>query len=206
MTFIIFAAMKIWTLQDCAILDDLAEYGVAYCNRQSWLCNDYRFMYDWMARQMKVRIGEPPLAAIRYPLWGWAQYASRKSPKPPCGPSMLDSDKNKGVFIEAEIPDEEVLLSDFMLWCSVLNGWNIKENKELEKRIDRFVKEHGCGYDFNAYPDDIRAQIVGTWDRVFDFTIRDKYYGGQHKRNRAIQATFWQLKRDYVLKSQIIKR
>ena len=198
--------MKIWTLQDCAILDDLAEYGVAYCNQRSWLCDEFSIMYDWMAKQMRSRIGEPPLAKVQYPLWGWAQYTSQKSPKTPNGPAMLASNKTQSVNIEAEIPDKEVLLSDFILWGSVLNGWNILKNKELEKRIDRFVKDNDCGYVFNSYPDDIKDQIIDTWDRVFDFGIRDKAYGGRHKRNRAIQATFWQLKSDYIISTQVIKR
>lgn len=197
--------MKIWTLQDCAILEDLVECGEAYCNQRSWLCDEFSVMYDWMATQMRVRIGEPPLVAIQYPLWGWVQYTSLKSPKPPCSPTMLDSDKSEGVFIEAEIPDEEILLSDFSLWNTVLNGWNILKNKELRKRIDKFVEGNNCGYDFNSYPDDIKKQIVETWDRVFDFSLRDKSHG-RHKRNRAIQATFWLLKSDYVLNAQIIRR
>ena len=105
-----------------------------------------------------------------------------------------------------KIIDNEAPISRKLLMHKVLNGWNILKNKELEKRIDRFVKENDCGYVFNSYPDDIKDQIIDTWDRVFDFGIRDKAYGGRHKRNRAIQATFWQLKSDYIISTQVIKR
>lgn len=196
--------MKIWTLQDCAILDDLQTQGFACCDRQSALCDDFRFAYDWMVEQMKLRIGEPPLESIRYPLWGWAQYTSRKSPKPPYSPALLDSDKDRSVFIEADVPDGEVLLSDFMRWNTILSGWYLLRNRELERRMVRFAAQNDCGYDFNAYPEALREEIMESWRWVFDFGMREK--GSAHKRNRAIQATFWRLKREYILSTHIIKR
>ena len=103
--------MKLWTIQTKEFYDVLQKNGVVYCDRESCFCKEYREMYDWMADEMRKRIGNPPNPVVRYPLWAWYQYTSRKKPKPPVSPSVLDSDQEEGVILEIEIPDNEVLLS-----------------------------------------------------------------------------------------------
>ena len=105
--------MKLWTIQTKEFYDVLQKNGVVYCDRESCFCKEYREMYDWMANEMRKYIGNPSNPEVRYPIWAWYQYTSRKKPKPPVSSKMLASDQEEGVILEIEIPDNEVLLSDF---------------------------------------------------------------------------------------------
>ena len=63
--------MRLWTIQTIEFYDALRKNGVVHCDRESWLCREYREMYDWMADEMRKRIGNPPNPVVRYPLWAW---------------------------------------------------------------------------------------------------------------------------------------
>ncbi len=198
--------MRLWTIQDIEIINDIEQNGYAYCNQEGWMYENCHFAYDWLAEEMSRRIGPPPLPDIKLPLWAWQQYTSSKKPRPPKSPALFDSEKTEQLFLEIDVPDSEVILSDFDLWGSVLNGWNIVYNKRLEKKIDSFVKDSGTGYNFIEYPDDIKSEIMDSWDRIFDFSVKDKWYMGRLRRNRVIQATFWLLKKEYIIDVSHIKR
>jgi hypothetical protein len=44
------------------------------------MLEDWRFEYDWMVEQMRIRIGNPP-PGVRYPVWAWHQWeGKRKKP------------------------------------------------------------------------------------------------------------------------------
>lgn len=60
--------MRLWTIQTIEFYDALQKNGVVHCDRESWLCWEYREMYDWMADEMRKRIGNPPNPDVRYPL------------------------------------------------------------------------------------------------------------------------------------------
>lgn len=70
--------MIVWTQQRLEFWEELNRNGIAYCNQQSWLYREYGFAYDWLTEQMRQRLGEPPMAEIKLPLWCWVQYASYK--------------------------------------------------------------------------------------------------------------------------------
>ena len=38
--------MKLWTIQTIEFYDTLKKNGVVYCDRESWLCQEYKEMYD----------------------------------------------------------------------------------------------------------------------------------------------------------------
>ncbi|WP_235976415.1 DUF3841 domain-containing protein [Niallia circulans] len=58
----------------------------------------------------------------------------------------------KGVILTLEIPDEQILWSDFNFWHHVLNNWSITGSEEEDNRLDE------SGEDFRY-----------TWERIFDF-------------------------------------
>ena len=72
--------MRLWTIQPIALYQTLQDKGIVYCDREGYWCKHNRLMYDWLVEQMRHRIGNPPLIEIRYPLWAWYQYHSRKKP------------------------------------------------------------------------------------------------------------------------------
>ena len=132
--------MRLWTIQGIEIYKQLQRDEVAYCTEPAW-ADDEKFLkaYDWMAEQMRQRIGEPPIKDIKYPMWAWYQYTSAKSKKP--SRSYLDIEKGISVYMEIEIPDNEVLLSDFSNWHNVLNQWPLTNWKRIEKKTDLLEKE-----------------------------------------------------------------
>lgn len=173
--------MRIWTTQPLSFWNQLKEQGVARCDAsKSYAASDENFKvaYDWLVTKMVERIGPPPSPDIVYPVWGWAQVGSNK--KEYHG-SMFDtgSEEDEFVFITAEIPDHLVLLSDYMWWHCVLNltyADNLRHTK------------YGPGKDM--------AVVVKTWDNIFDLHRRG--HGFQAYRNRCIQATFWELRLEWV--------
>lgn len=108
--------MRIYTIQRIELYEDLLHNGIAYCNRESKMCCDYRFQFDWMAGQMRKRVGMPLFEGIKYPLWVWQQYSSRKKTKPPMSPHDIPFRQEEAVMLELDVPEDQVLLSDFALW------------------------------------------------------------------------------------------
>lgn len=198
--------MRLWTIQTIEFYNALLKNGVVYCDRESWLCQEYRDMYDWMANEMRKRIGNPPNPEVHYPLWAWYQYTSRKKPKPPVSPSMLDSDQEEGVILEIEIPDNEVLLSDFELWHVPLNGHPISDDEKLMLRFEAFRATCGGSCDFGDYPGELQHDIMVTWSVIFDLRTRLRQWVAKAIWNRSIQACIWQLKLEQVVKVDFIHK
>lgn len=192
--------MIIWTQQRLEFWEELNRNGVAYCTCQSWLYREYGFAYDWLAEQMRQRLGEPPHPDIRLPLWGWVQYGCYKSKKPKFRPNNVDNKPIAEVFIEAEIPDEMLLQSNFNLWAwHCLNGWQIGD-EQLQRDIDAYNSKNGIkdGADFMNYPQELKERIANSWQHIFDLNYRNPRYHNRPKRNTPIQATFWSLRREWV--------
>lgn len=199
--------MIVWTHQDLDFWEDLEREGVAYCTKESWLCREYRFAYDWMVEQMHLRLGLPPMSQIRYPLWCWVQYGSYKARKPKFTPDKEDGKYLPAVFIEADIPDEMLLESNFHLWSwCCMNGWHIG-GKELEREVEEFERAHNItnGASFHQYPSELQEKIKKSWEAVFDMNYRHRGYEDHPRRNKSIQATFWYLRKEWVRSVHIFK-
>lgn len=197
--------MRLWTIQGIEIYNQLQNEGVAYCTKPSWDIDDrFIYAYHWMAKQMIKRIGQPPVDDIEYPLWAWYQYDSVKKKKPPRSP--LDIQEGLSAYMEIEIPDEIVLLSNFSNWHAVLNQCALANWKQIDKKIDVLDKPAGRILDFKEYPLEIQNEIENSWEAVFDLDRRDKDVGLAHKRNRSIQATFWALYPENIVSVEFLER
>ena len=94
-------------------------------------------MYNWLVLQMKKRIGDPPEGVI-YPVWAWhTQRSKRHKPDLRSERWANGYDGEKFVCLEIEVPDEQVLLSDFDLWSLILLDSIITETEEEEKTEER---------------------------------------------------------------------
>ena len=176
--------MRIWTTQAIPFWNQLQEQGVAYCNpSKSEGAGDFKEAYDWMVAQMTKRLGPPPRPEIIYPVWGWQQYGSYK--KEYHGSiSACSGDDDEFMFITAEIPDDMVLLSDFDLWHFVLNHWCIARSKKEDTEDEE--------------------RIIKSWELIFDLTTQH-WCANQKRRNRWIQATSWELRKEWVVSARRIK-
>ena len=197
--------MRLWTIQGIEIYMQLQRDGVAYCTKPVWAA-DEKFLkaYRWMADEMEKRIGGPPIKEIKYPMWAWYQYNSAKSKKPPR--SYLDIQEGISAYMEIEIPDDEVLLSDFMNWHNVLNQYPLTNWKRISKKTDLQEKEASRSLSFDDYPVEIQKEIEKSWEAIFDLDRRDKEVGRTHKRNRSIQATFWMLEPENIISVEFLER
>lgn len=193
--------MRVYTIQTVEFYEELLRNGVVYCNRESECSRDCKVQYDWMAEQMRKRIGEPPLPNIKYPVWVWQQNKSRKRPKPPMSSKNIPNGHSEAVMLELDVPDNEVLLSDLNLWILPLNHWAINnrhEDKLLYKKLEEYEKTHGKCYEMHEYPEEIRREIFDSWERVFDLNICDSYMVTSRRQNRSIQGTIWLLCKEWL--------
>lgn len=197
--------MRLWTIQGIEIYEQMQREGIAYCTKP--IMGDepvFVHAYHWMANQMRKRIGEPPIQNIEYPLWAWYQYNSAKSNKPP--KSVNDVPEGVSAYMEIEIPDKDVLLSEFSNWHAVLNECPLSNWKKIDKKTDKLDKEAGRRLTFHEYPIAIQKEIEDSWEAIFDLERRDKDVGRKHKSNRSIQATFWVLKPENIVSVEFLEK
>jgi hypothetical protein len=139
---------------------------------------------------MSNRIGNPP-QSVTYPVWAW--YKFNKEHKP------LDlryrgysKRGDKCVCIELEVPDNEVVLTDYDAWHFVLNKWYLNIDCEDEETWD---KDHEW---LDSLEPQVKAQeIEKSWQSVFRI---DEYESDWQKRGHFVQATFWILKKEQIKK------
>ena len=124
--------MVLWTIQPVGIWNTIQDTGVYRCDPIKSLMTDLQFQekYEWLIGQMKKRIGPPP-DGVTYPVWAWYMQNGKhrkpdlRSERWGYGPGGEDY-----VCIEFEVPDDQVLLSDFDVWHIVLNNDLISEAEE----------------------------------------------------------------------------
>jgi hypothetical protein len=191
--------MKIWTTQAKEFYDLLMEQGYAYCLHICETAEEgWKYPYDWMVEQMRKRIGEPPLPEIKYPVWAWYQYGSGKHRKPElCRDTMSCGECPSGieVMMELDVPDNEVLLSDFDLWHVPLNhSCYLVEPKS--RRLKKMLKRQGRKHLYE-FPEDLQAMVRKSWEKIFDLRLNHK-----SSYNKYIQGTLWWVKKEWLVSTE----
>ena len=196
--------MRLWTIQGIDIYNQLQREGIAYCTKP-YFGDDEMFVdaYHWMAKQMRQRIGEPPVSGLEYPLWAWYQYDSIKKRQPPRSPHEMS--EGLSAYMEIEIPDNQVLLSDYINWHNVLLKCALADGKRIEKMRDKLDNAAGRRLRFKECPLTVQKEIEKSWEAVFDLDRRDQDVGLHHKRNRSIQATFWVLRHENIVSGEFLE-
>lgn len=102
--------------------------------------------YSWMIEQMKKRL--PNYEGHSYPVWVWKRHPDRN------GPANLRRG-TRGVILKLEIPDEDILWSDFESWHLVLNeGPCTTSEEEWEEHLR------------NEWSTE---KVEKSWEMIFDF-------------------------------------
>lgn len=181
--------MTLWTIQSEALYDSILQTGKYICDPLQMSMPEFTEMYDWLAAQMKERIGPPPEGVI-YPVWAWYQNRGKRQ-KPDLRSERWTNGyaDDKFVCLEIEVPDEQVLLSDFDLWGLILNDALISETEAEDVEQDRIYQA--------LSPDQQRQMKYENWKRVFDITPLDNVW---MRRGYWIQANFWILTSDMIKK------
>ena len=165
-----------WTIQHADAWTQLQRTGLLRADPdRAW--EGFRHAYDWMAAQMERRIGSAP-EGVRTPLWAWYQWEGRRGPRDlRC--SGYAARGTPMVQIEFEIPESQILLSEFDRWNVVLCGGNLREN----------------GADLDRKP----LCVEQTWERVFDLENWTPEWDFPPEE-QSIQAVFWELRLEQVRK------
>ncbi len=189
---------KLWTIQDEQAWHSLNSQGVlktTFCH----IDPDYLEGYTWLKKQMTDRIG-PPESKDQFPVWAWYQchYADKK--KPDLRTSGLLPKGEIGYRIEIEKKQEDILLSDFQLWHFPLAYKSyIADNEEAALLFEEaLVKKYGTD-SYAALPRHIQTEIEQSWEKIFDMHY-DEEYATVTFDKKSIQATFWELRREEIVK------
>ena len=183
--------MRLWMIVTEPALRVLERDGelVADGRRTS---RDFRPAYRWMAEQMTARIGPPPRPGA-LPLWAWAQWLGPKQRQPDMRYSGHQPRGTACFRLALDMPDAQVLLSDFDDWHAVLNGWHLSQSEADADAFDADLAAADVPWGW-PYPEPFRSRVIGSWTRVFDLdrSGRDPAWHGDSAQ-QSIQATLWRL-------------
>ena len=194
--------MQLWTIQNIEWYNELRKNGIIYGARRH-IATDWEFSlfgYHWLMNKMGKKIGKRPFAEC-FPIWAWFQYNDSQRRKPDLRSTGFLPKGAKGVRVEINKDDKEVLLSDFMLWSFPFSCHSfIGQNEHESVAFDEMLKCKGLDkVNIGKLPKDIRREIIKSWDRVLDMDFDDPYHTSS-KGNKAIQATFWTLSLNEIAK------
>ena len=143
--------------------------------------------YDWLVRQMKQRIGPPP-EQVTYPVWAiYQQDDKRRKPDLRRERWEVGCDGERFACIEIEIPDRDVLLSDFDAWCMLLSDFLISDTEQEDRCLEAQYEA--------LSPSEKRRMKEKNRERVFNLSPLNN---GWARRGYEIQATFWELRLEQV--------
>lgn len=193
--------MTLWTIQHEEAYQVLAKTGVLHANEQHLMFEEE---YEWMAEQMKQKLGNPP-KGVHYPMWAWYQWeGKRKRRDLRCG--GYEKRGTPMVQITFEIEPEKVLLSDFDEWGRILNYGYLSVDEQDDGRFDAEVKVSGyqhCDLSELSIQEhtmlQLREKVIQSWQRVFDLQRHTPGWD-YAPEEKSIQATFWELRMEQVRK------
>lgn len=179
--------MILWTIQPLSVWEQINQSGVYTCDSNRFSMPEFSEHYTWLADRMAKKIGPPPVG-VRFPVWAWYMQKGKRS-KPDLRRERWNygpGDENY-TCIELDIPDEEVVLSDFDLWSLVLLNAFISDSDEDNAEIER------C-YEFLPSKKKLEYKHK-NWEQIFEIKhVQNNWI----TRGEWIQATFWQLKKESV--------
>ena len=138
--------------------------------------------YDYFVKMAAKRVPKPD--DISYSIW--------------CSVSKGNCLKpiEKEVVYAITVPKDEVIYFDGAKWDLVLNNQYVPLDEDDAKRFENFLKK--CSADkvynlfekkYNGIFDDIREEIVSSWERIFEITDRSEF---------VVQANLWQIKEEWI--------
>jgi len=191
--------MRLWTLQPVEVYETLKRDKVFRADPKKSLEEDedlFAEPYKWMIEQMENRIGPRP-KGVELPVWAWYRW-SNTSFRPNITTYAADTLNTVEVVrmdLEVESP---VLLSDFDNWHFVLNYWYLAANEWDEENYQ--ARREAEGFDLSCRHLNKKDVSIGheeikkSWENIFNIGFGNGYVTD----GNSIQATFWELKLDWV--------
>ena len=181
--------MILWTVQPEEVYNNIIQTGVYRCDFSRSGMKDWKMQYDWLVTQMIKRIGEKP-SGTDYPVWAWFKWRGRRKRPDLRSERWLNGWKGERfVCMEIDIPEQQVLLSDYDAWSIILLDGLLSdseaENDLLEKQYSFLSEEKQ------------KEMKQKNWERVFDLKVNENDW---ITRGSCIQATFWELHKEQIKK------
>lgn len=138
--------------------------------------------YDYFVKMAAKRVPKPD--DVSYPIW--------------CSVSKGNCLKpiEKEVVYAITVPKYEVIYFDGAKWDLVLNNQYVPLDEDDAKRFENSLKKCSADKVYNLFEkkykgifDDIREEIVASWERIFDITDRSEF---------VVQANLWQIKEEWI--------
>lgn len=186
--------IKLWTIQNESGWNELQDKGFLIPN-EKFVEPDFKTGYEWMKTQMSNRIGKPE-KTNQFPVWAWYQHFNSNKRKPDLRKSGHLPSGTLGYRIEIEKEQKNVLLSDFVLWHWPLCYRDYIANSE--KEAIEFEKKL-CKKGLKKLTKTEKIQIEKSWEKIFDMNFDLDYYTLPFEEKK-IQATFWKLQLDDIIK------
>jgi hypothetical protein len=193
--------MQLWTTQEVNAWQVLQTRGILYGERR--FVDPYCLpAYEWLCGQMEKHLGPRPHEDA-FPVWAWYQYDGERRKKPDLRSRGHLLPGSNGMFIEIELADSAVLLSDYDLWHFPLNYCYLAGGEE-SARFDAELAAVGLDYtQTKPLPDPLfHHRMAASWERIFDLNWVDEWMGMGVREQRRIQATFWALYSHQVRRSR----
>lgn len=192
--------MILWSIQPESVYAEVLKYG--YClskkSKSDFLLNEltipveqqtFTRAYDWYIAEMEKRITKPIDYIIELPWWAYYRLNGSSNLKLE-DVDHLDNPGSTMVALKLNVPDSEVLLSDLDLWHIVLNNGYIPDTIVTDTSLDNNLSHLSKIVD--------NESIRNSWTRIFDI---EDYKNGLVTSCSDIQATFWVLKREYIVEA-----
>ena len=194
--------MILWTIQPYEWYKKLLERGIMHGSREYVNTEYIDFLpgYHWLMDQMERRISHRPFPEC-YPVWAWYQWLGETRKRPDLRHRGLGNKGEHAVRLTIEKKGNEVLLSDYELWHFPLSFRSYIADNECDGIFfEKMLTQKGLYHtDFPLLPEDIQKDIVKSWDKVLDMDFDDPYSTDPFPK-KSIQATFWMLHKDEVVK------
>lgn len=175
--------LKLWTVRPETDYFILEKQG-AYSTDEHLVFQHRLIPYRWIAQKLAEKVPAP--MGITLPIWAWYRAHGLQRIKPDLRKKGHLSQGERGVRIEFEVPENQVLLSSFDGWHAVLNNhcftltdeeYEFYENLEMNMSAKEFQKVKQA-----------------TWDKIFDLSLLPD------PNIYEVQAVLWQIKLEWVKK------
>lgn len=185
---------RIWVVRTVRALEELLSAG-RLRGRSEYVWKEHLAPYTWMTRQMAERRGAPP-AEDTFPVWAWYQYDGVRRRRPDLRSSAHIERGARGVRIELEVEESEMLLSDFDTWHHVLLHSYLPVSEEDDERFaaaaEPFERKG------KLYPRPLRREVRKSWELIFDLDFEDPYVASP-KDEKSIQACLWEIRAEQIV-------
>ncbi len=191
--------MKLWTIQPLSALDEIEKTGAFRCREELSFNlskpDSLKKQYEWLIQRMEQKIGPRP-EGVDYPIWSWHTWDFERQCPEADSAAFLKRTEDK-VLLTLEIPETDVVLTDFDAWQIVMQGGYL--TTETDEDVLEELEERLFAMDDEAF----HEAIVESWENVFDVEKRDI---PDFQKGRYVQATFWEIRKEYILDTEILRK